>query len=134
MSNDVSEVHSVLAAINSAWREGHPSSMQPYLHPDIAIVPPGLKQSIRGRDVLLHSFEEFCANAKVLEYAEDSEQISVIGNVAVATFHFDMLYSRAAYRERSQGHDLWVFEREEDRWIAVWRALVEASAERMTSN
>ncbi len=130
MSNSIAEVHSVLASINTAWREGHPSSMREHLHPEIVIVPPGFKGSIRGRDILVNSFEEFGKNARVLEYAEDDEHIDVVGDCAVASFHFRMLYQRAAYREESEGRDLWVFHRQDGRWLAVWRTMMEMKAER----
>ena len=130
MSDQSAEVHSTLASINSAWREGHPSSMRESLHPEIIMALPGFKQSIRGRELLLGSFEEFSKNAKVLEYEESEEHIDVIEDCAMATFHFKMLYERPAYRELSQGRDMWVFHRHQDRWIAVWRAMIELSAER----
>ncbi len=134
MSNSIAEVHSVLASINAAWREGHPSSMREYLHPDITIVPPGFRMSLHGRDVLVDSFEEFCRNARVLEYAEDDEHIDVAGDCAVATFHFRMLYERPTYREQSEGRDMWVFQRRDSRWTAVWRTVMELSAERVAVN
>jgi len=126
----IAEVHAVLASINEAWREGHPSSMAEHLHPEIVMALPGFEQIVRGRETLIASFDEFCKNARVLEYEESGEHIDAIGDCAVATFRFKMLYERAAYREMSQGRDLWVFHREQDRWIAVWRTMIELSAER----
>ena len=119
------EVHGVMAAINQAWRTGQPSAMRQYVHPDVVLKLPGFKGEITGREALLSSFEEFCANGRVLEYAESDEQISVIGSCAVVGFHFEMLYERGEYRERSTGRDLWVFERFSDRWLAVWRTMMD---------
>jgi len=130
MSDTHAEVHSVLASINAAWREGHPSSMLEFLHPEIVMVPPGFKGTVRGRDILISSFEEFAKNAKVLDYEESDERIDVIGECAIASFHFRMLYERAAYREDCSGRDLWVFARQNGRWIAVWRAMLELQAVR----
>lgn len=130
MSDTGAEVHSVLASIHAAWRGGHPSSMVEFLHPEIVVVPPGFKGTVRGRDILVSSFEEFSKNAKVLEYEESDEQIDAIDNCAIASFHFRMLYERAAYREDCSGRDLWVFARQDGRWIAVWRAMLELQADR----
>src|SRR5579863_9790449 len=116
MSDSKAEIHSVLASINAAWQDGHPSSMREYLHPDIAMAPPGFSKSLRGRELLVASFEAFCANAKVLEYEESEEHIDVVGDCAVASFRFRMLYERAAYRENCSGRDLWVFARQEESW------------------
>ncbi|MGO8760002.1 MAG: nuclear transport factor 2 family protein [Terracidiphilus sp.] len=130
MHDSNAQVHTVLASINAAWREGHPSSMREYLHPEIIMVLPGFKESIHGREILVGSFEEFCKNARVIEYEESGEHIDVIEGCAIVTFRFRMLYERAAYRELSQGHDMWVFRQQQGRWIAVWRAMIELSAER----
>jgi len=130
MCDSTAQVHTVLASINAAWREGHPSSMREYLHPEITMAIPGFKESIRGREILIASFEEFAKNARVIEYEESDEHIDVIEGCAVATFQFKMLYERAAYRKLSQGRDMWIFRQHQDRWIAVWRAMIELSSER----
>ncbi|HEV2133118.1 MAG TPA: nuclear transport factor 2 family protein [Terracidiphilus sp.] len=130
MSDTKAEIHSILASINAAWREGHPSAMREYLDPEIAIVPPDFRETLRGREILVASFEEFCTNAKVLEYEETDEHIDVVNDCAVATFRFRMRYERAAYREDCSGRDLWVFARHEGRWMAACRAMMELKAER----
>ena len=119
------EVHDTLCAINRAWREGRPSAMADHLHSGITMVLPRFAGTIVGRDKMISGFSEFCANARVLEYTESDEQIHVIGNVAVAAFRFVMIYERAAYRERSTGRDVWVFERGSEKWRAVWRTMMD---------
>jgi ketosteroid isomerase-like protein len=130
MANFTTEVHAVLASINAAWREGHPLSMLDHLHPEITMAFPGFKGAIRGRDAFVASYVEFCANARVIEYEESDESIDVIGDCAIATFRFRMLYERATYREDSAGRDLWVFRKQGDQWIAVWRTMMELAEER----
>jgi ketosteroid isomerase-like protein len=130
MNQPESEVHRTIAAINQAWRTGHVSDMAQHLHPDIVVKFPKFSGQLVGREKLLAGFEEFCTNARVIEYSESDEQIEVIGNCAVVSFQFDMLYERPAYRERSRGRDLWVMQRESDRWLAVWRTLTELTESR----
>ena len=125
MDKDVIEVHNTLKAINSAWRNGHPEKMEVYLHPQIIMKFPGFSGEIIGREVLINSFIEFCTNAQVLEYSESDEQINVIENCAVATIKFEMIYERAKYRDKSSGRDFWIFERQGNNWIAVWRTMVD---------
>ena len=93
MSDTAVEVHVVLASIQAAGGGRHPSRMREFIHPEIAIVPPGLTETLRGCDLLVASFEEFCHNAIVLEYEETDEHIDVVGNCAVATFRFRMSMS-----------------------------------------
>jgi hypothetical protein len=123
-------VRETMAAINRAWRENRPSDMRPFLHPDVTAVLPGFSGTVAGRESLLASFDEFCSNARVLEYEERDEGIHVVGNVAVVHYRFQMLHERAAHRERSTGRDVWVFERAGAKWIAVWRTMVELHSDR----
>jgi len=138
MTSDIKDsklqVHEVLSAINQAWRDNTPLGMSQYLYPDIVMKYPGFSGEVIGRDALLASFVEFCTNARVLEYQESNEQINVIGNCAVASFQFEMLYERTQYQERSKGRDLWVFQCISDKWVAVWRTMMELEEVRETRN
>jgi ketosteroid isomerase-like protein len=134
MSHESAAVHNVLHSINAAWREGHPLSMLKYLHPEITMVLPKFTGTVQGRDTLIASFEEFCKNAKIIEYKESDESISVIGDCAIATYCFQMIYERSAYREDSQGRDLWVFRKQGDDWVAVWRTMLDLAQERVSSS
>lgn len=121
---------SIHSCIHQCCLARRPSSMCEYIHPEIAMVQPGFKDTLRGRDFLVSSFEEFCKNARVIEYEEIDEHIDVVDDCAVATFRFRMLYELAAYREDCSGRDLWIFARQDGRWIAVWRAMLDLKAER----
>jgi Domain of unknown function (DUF4440) len=129
-----SEAQKTMTAINQAWLENRPAEMQPYLHPDIIMVLPGFTGKIAGRKNLLDGFVEFCTNARVLEYQESDLQIQVVGNAAFVSFRFDMVYERASYREHSTGRDVWAFERVDEKWLAVWRTMVELQATRQPNN
>lgn len=130
MNDSRNEVQRTISLINEAWRSGHVNDMAPHLHPDVVMKFPKFAGEISGKDKLLAGFEEFCSNARVLEYTESDQQIDIAGSCAVVSFRFDMLYERAKYRERSTGRDLWVLQRESDRWVAVWRTMVDLSEAR----
>ena len=131
MNKDETEVHNTLSAINDAWRSGRPEEMKNYLHPNIVMKLPGFSQDIIGSKILIESFKEFCTNAKVLEYSESDEQINVIGNCAIASFKFEMIYEREKYRDKSTGRDFWIFERQEKNWIAIWRTMLDVKEVRL---
>jgi len=130
MTKSETEVHNTLSAINLAWREGRPSEMTDDLHPGVVMVLPQFAGMIAGREKLISSFSEFCSNARVLNYTESDEQIQVVGHVAVASFRFVILYERSAYRERSTGRDVWIFERSEGKWRSVWRTMMDVKGTR----
>jgi hypothetical protein len=130
MNNPQSEVHDTMAAINRSWRENRPSEVDSCLHPEVTMVLPGFSGVIRGKDALTTSLIEFCSNARVLEYTESDEQIQVIEDTAFVNYRFDMVYERAAYRERSIGRDVWAFARCNGKWLAIWRLMTDLKEER----
>ena len=51
--------------------------------------------------------------------------MDVIGDTAVASFTYEMVYERSGKRSRATGRDLWVFTRYGSEWIAVWRTMLD---------
>jgi hypothetical protein len=47
----------------------------------------------------------------------------------VAQYPFEMVYEREGARWLSKGWDVWVFERREAKWIAIWRTIQALSEE-----
>jgi len=127
MTTDEVDVEQTMTAINQAWQSGRPSDMAPHLHPGIVMKLPNFSGTVAGRDNLIAGFEDFCANARVLEYHESDRQIDLVGDCAVVSVRFEMLYERSSYRGRSGGRDVWVFTRAADRWVAVWRTMTDVS-------
>jgi ketosteroid isomerase-like protein len=126
---DVASVSDTLQQINRIWREGRPQDLQPYLHPGIVMVYPGFQGRAEGRDALIAGFVDFCTNAKTESYTESGQEVDLIGNTAVASFRFEMVYTRDGASWRSTGRDLWVFERQGDGWLAVWRTMLDLAEE-----
>lgn len=130
MDNVKFELEQTISVINNAWRSGRVSEMNPYLHPDIVMKFPKFSGEMSGRDKMIEGFKEFCGSARVIEYTESDQQVEIIGDTAVVSFRFDMLYERPKYRERSTGRDVWIFHRESNRWLAVWRTMVDLTEAR----
>ena len=121
----VEHVRSLIGRINQAWLDGRVDDLAPMLHPDIVMVFPGFGGRVQGREELLGGFRDFCQNARTLEFTEQHQQIDVVGDAAVATFIFEMLYEREGRRYQSSGRDLWVFHNQDNRWIAIWRTMLD---------
>jgi uncharacterized protein (TIGR02246 family) len=115
----------LLRRINQAWLEGRPRDLAPLFHPDIVMILPGFAGRLQGREQMVSGFVDFCANAKVHAFEADEEQIDVIGQTAVASVAFTMVYERQGQRFRSTGRDVWVFTREGGDWLAVWRTMLD---------
>lgn len=128
-TTDRDDVRTVLARINQAWLAGRPNDLSDLFHPSIVMVIPGLVDRVKGRDALIAGFVDFCSHAKVHEYQETDLQVDAIGDSAVATFAYQMIYERSGERYRAKGRDLWVFTRAVTGWLAVWRTMIEMSEE-----
>jgi ketosteroid isomerase-like protein len=118
-------VASVLQRINRAWLERRPDDLRAYFHPSMTMVLPGFSGQIQGLEPIIAGFVDFCEHATVHDYRETDHQVDVIGDTAVASFAWEMVYERAGQRYRATGRDLWVFARQGDDWLAVWRTMLD---------
>jgi ketosteroid isomerase-like protein len=125
---DESKRESAAAAmrqINQAWLTGRVEDLAPLVHSEIVMVVPDFAGKIQGRERFLAGFRDFCQSAAIHEFQEQDRQVDVAGNTAVITFRYEMVYTRSGERYRANGRDLWVLERQEGAWIAIWRAMLE---------
>jgi len=109
--------------INQAWLAGRIDDMAPMIHPDVIMVVPGFAGRAQGRDPFLKGFREFYQSATIHEFRETERAVDVVGDTAVVSFLFAMVYERNGGRYRATGRDFWVFHREGAEWIAVWRTM-----------
>jgi hypothetical protein len=123
----VDAVNGVMNSINRAWLDGRPADLGSHLHEDMTTVVPGFDGASRGRDAAIAGFVDFCTSATVHEYGEGGRRIDVVGDTAVASFQYEMVYERSGGKYRASGRDLWVFARCNGEWLAVWRTMLDMS-------
>jgi ketosteroid isomerase-like protein len=128
-TNDAERVENLIHLINSAWREGRPDDLTTLFHPDIVMVFPNFSGRSNGSSAMVAGFKDFSENAHVHEYDESDFQIDVIGNSAIASFSFVMIYERDGSKYRSTGRDLWVFSKSDLEWKATWRTMLDIHEE-----
>lgn len=119
------QVADAMRQINAAWLEGRIEHLAALVHPDIVMVFPGFAGRAVGRDALLAGFRDFSENATIQAFHERDTQVDLVGTTGVVSFSYDMVYERAAKRYRATGRDLWVFAKDEQAWLAVWRAMLD---------
>ena len=110
--------------INEAWLKRRVEDLAPLVHPEIVMVLPDFAGKVQGREEFLAGFRDFCQNATIHEFQEHDQQVDVAGETAVITFRYEMVYMRSGGRYRANGRDLWVFQKQGEAWIAVWRAML----------
>jgi len=121
----INDVVGIMRRINQAWLAGRVDDLMSLVHPEIVMVFPGFSGRVQGRESFLAGFSDFCQNARIHEFNEHDHQVDVAGETAVVTFRYEMVYERDAKRWRAVGRDLWVFQKQDSDWIAVWRAMLE---------
>jgi ketosteroid isomerase-like protein len=111
--------------INRIWSKGQVDNLSPLVHPEMVMVFPGFAGRSEGREQFLAGFRDFCENATLLQFTPTDYQADVVGDTAVITFEYELLYERTAERYRASGRDLWVFQQQDGNWIAVWRTMLD---------
>lgn len=124
LPSEVAGAAAAMRQINEAWMEGRLDALASMLHHEVVMAPPGFDGRARGRDAILAGFRDYCENAATLEFHEHDLQADVIGDVAIVTFRYDMVYERAGTRSRASGRDLWVLQKHSGTWLGVWRTLL----------
>jgi hypothetical protein len=127
MSNEfkLESAASTVRQINSAWLEGRIDDLAGMVHPQITMVFPGFAGRIQGREQFIEGFRDFSQNARILEFNEYDLNADVAGNTAVVSFRYEMVYERSENRYRSTGRDLWVLQNHNEKWIGVWRTMLD---------
>jgi ketosteroid isomerase-like protein len=118
-------VFAAIDRINRSWLDGRPEDLFPLLHPDMTLVFPGFAGRAQGREAIVAGFVDFCSNAIVHEFREADHQADVVGDTAVVSFTYEMVYERSGEKSRATGRDLWIFARQGDQWLAIWRTMLD---------
>ena len=111
--------------INHTWLHGQVEDLASMLHPEVVMAFPDFTGSQQGREDFLAGFRDFRQNATIHEFREHDYHVDVAGDTAVVTFRYEMLYELSGKRYRSTGRDLWVFQKQDRAWIAVWRTMLD---------
>jgi hypothetical protein len=120
------EVWLITQEINDCWVRGRTEDLEKHFHTDIVFVAPGFQQRLEGRAACVDSFRDFCASATVHDFRTSGPSVDVFGETAVATYSFEIEYGLGSESFSESGRDMWVFVRDQERWLAVWRTIVPA--------
>ena len=118
-------VTDAMRAINQAWLQGRVDDMAAALHPEIVMVFPGFAGQMGGRERFVAGFRDFIQSATIDEFNQHDQQIDIVGDTAVYTVPYEMVYTLAGERYRASGRDFWIFRKEGGAWIAVWRTMMD---------
>ncbi len=122
---DVSgHIRRLLKNINQAWTGGHPERLDHYFHEQMIIAQPGAGVLGRGRKACVDSYRRFTGQAVIRKVKESDHHIEVWGDTAVASYRFEIDYQMGGQEHHDSGVDLFVFTRQNSKWLAVWRTIL----------
>ena len=117
------DVWQTLREINKAWGQGRLDELKQYFHKDMVIVAPGFLQRVDGRDDCIKTFEEFVGRATNIAFEETPLSVDVCGDTAIVVYEYKVRYGMNGDSHCDTGQDMFVFAREGQRWLAIWRTM-----------
>ncbi|MGD9346378.1 MAG: nuclear transport factor 2 family protein [Candidatus Aminicenantes bacterium] len=121
---DIENIMALLHKISETWSKANPDDLGEFFHEDLVISSPDLRKMGEGKKACIQSYKDFIARAVIHEYKEEDYTIDVWGDTAVSTYTFDMTYEMDGQTSREQGHDIFVYNREGEKWRVVWRMVI----------
>ena len=127
------EIRELLRTINDSWLSNNPDEVSKVLndcfHQDMVIKGCDLKTMAKGRQACVRSYVGFIQQAKISAFSQNEPDIHVTGDTAIATYGWTIMYTLEGKEYTEPGHDVFVFQRTNGKWLAVWRAMLTESAE-----
>ena len=109
---------------NRAWMSGNPRSVEKLFHPNVVCVAPGFAERIEGRQALVESFVDYCANIKTHFFEEKNPVVDLFGDAAVVNYRFSVRFEIDGAVTDEDGQEILVFVREGGSWKVIWRTQV----------
>ena len=113
----------IIKSINDYWLAKEYDKIGAFLSDDVVIRPPGGAGEVRGRDAYVQSYRDYDQAAKTHEFLAEDPVIDLMGDVAVATCPFSVVYEIEGQVYRERGHEHLVFSRSGMQWLIVWRTM-----------
>ncbi len=117
-------VWTVVQRLNRAAAAGDVAALEPLVHPDIVVVPPGFQVRAVGRAAYLKSVEDFAARGTVQSYEALEPEIDLYDTTAVVAYRYESVWEAEGERHTERGHELWVLVQQEEGWVLAWRTLI----------
>lgn len=122
------ELKQLMDAINAVWFEQQYDQFVRLFHQDIVFNSPDFSRQIKGREACVQSYRDFMRLATIDFFQAQSPQIDQSETTAVVKVPFEMHYRINEKNLREKGMDIFVCTDFQDRWVAVWRYMVQTES------
>jgi hypothetical protein len=120
------EIWKAVKACNRAWLRGEPRAAAEIFHAHVVGIAPGFAGRIEGRDAMVQSLVDYCAQVKTHLFQEGEPAIDRIADTAVVAYPFVVQYELAGRVFDERGREILVLVRDAGRWQVMWRTQVSA--------
>lgn len=115
------EIRDLVRRVNEHWQSGEYDAIGEALEEEVVIATP--QGPVRGREAYVQSYRSYDEAATTHTFEPAEPIIDVVGNVAVATCPYRVVYELGGETHRERGRDMLVLART-DRWRIAWRTMV----------
>jgi hypothetical protein len=124
MSAKTSDAAELMETIQKAWTVGDWETLGNCFHESMVIEDLKGGQRVNGREDCVDTYRQFMQNAELQHFQMGDVKVSETADTAVAHCTFAIDYEMHGERFQELGRDLFVLQREGERWYAVWRTLL----------
>ena len=123
MTDEQREIWELIRKSNRAWTAGVVHEVAQLFDDRAVLVGPGMQSRIEGRDAIVKSYEDYVHHARTHAFEELEHSIDVFGDIAVASYRFEVRYTlNGEEQEREEsGQEVLVLRRAPEGWKALWR-------------
>ena len=118
------EIQQVIQLLNDTWSKGNPRDLGNFFREDIVMINPDFSQRTEGREACVASYEGFCKQAAILDLKIGEPVINVFNDTAIASYSWEIAYEMGGEQFNDTGRDIFLFVREDGKWMAVWRTMI----------
>lgn len=126
MTND-KKVSNIITTLNQAMANGDLSKLDIYFHDNVKIITPDLKILGDGKKVCIQSYVDFINKAEIKNYSDSIDNVFIYKNTAIVFYTFTMTWIMNGKPNTEKGKELYVFSKENNRWLIILRKLISAN-------
>lgn len=122
------KIRQIIQTIYNTCKEGKDfERLNPYLHDDAVMVPPGMSAHAKGKDMCLQRYEDACSQMNIHKLDALDEHIDIYGPAAVVYFKYACNWEFQGKKFDDTGHEILVFVQKDKDWQMAWRTLIPGS-------
>ncbi len=124
---DHETIRSLVRQINDAWIKGRVLDLNGFFHEQMVIAAPDMVCRGEGREACVQSYAGFLQSVDDVDCRISDIHADIWGNSAVATSRYLISWTLEGTPHQETGHEILMFQRENDTWLVIWRTLIPSS-------